>query len=232
MKNEKTLISVLHHQHNSKSNQPANTVDILYLWTHVSHGGNYRQTAKTNMHTARTLINMHTHTIHIILALQLEFLISWSALMEINGQSLWWIPTSSIIIPAWVPVRSNYILKIPSILLQPPSTLRSINNFNFQMPRNVAPFTILVLHFAPFFCLRGCRFASRENQMSYTKSYAELITHHVYSSLWFLRLLVRSFAPRPRFSLVSRSMSFLLHPLPVWCMGGGRFPLFSSLPHN
>lgn len=178
------------------------------------------------MRTARTLINMHTHTIHIILALQLEFLISWSALMEINGQSLWWIPTSSIIIPAWVPVRSNYILKSPSILLQPPSTLRSINNFNFQMPRNVAPFTILVLHFAPFFCLRGCRFASRENQMSYTKSYAELITHHVYSSLWFLRLLVRSFAPCPRFSLVSRSMSFLLRSLSgEW---GGAFPSFPS----
>lgn len=136
--------------HNCKSNQPVNTVDILYLWTHVSHGGNYRRTPKTNMHTAHTVINMHTHTIHIISALQLEFLISWSALMEINDQSPWWIPTSSIIIPAWVPVGSNYILKMPSILL-PPSTLRSINNFNFQMPHNLAPFTILVLHFAPFF---------------------------------------------------------------------------------
>lgn len=89
MRNERTLISVLHRQHNSKSNQTVNTVNILYLWTHVSHGGNYRRTAKTNMRAAHTLINMHTRTIHIILALQLEFLISWSALMEINGQSPW-----------------------------------------------------------------------------------------------------------------------------------------------
>lgn len=158
--------------------------------------------------------------------------------MEINGQSPWWIPTSSIIIPAWVPVRSNYILKMPSILLPPqPSTLRSINNFNFQMPRNLAPFTILVLHFAPFFHLHECRFVStgKKNQMSYTKAYAELITHLVYSSLWFLRLLGfgRSVAPHPRFSLVSRSMSFLPHPPPVWSIRRGGFPLFSSfLPHN
>lgn len=79
------------------------------------------------------------------------------------------------------------------------------------MPRNLAPFTILVLHFAPFFRLHDCRFASRENQMSYTKPFAELITHRVYSSLWFLRFLVRLFG-RSSSSFLSGA-SFYVFPL-------------------
>lgn len=88
------------------------------------------------------------------------------------------------------------------------------------MPCNLAPFTILVLHFAPFFRLRVCRFASRENQMSYTKSYAELITQHVYSSFWFLRLLVRLFG-RSSSSFLSGASFYVFPPSPTPCLVNG-----------
>lgn len=41
--------------------------------------------------------------------------------------------------------------KCPPRAQQPPSTLRSINNFNFQMPHNPDPIPTLILCFAPFF---------------------------------------------------------------------------------
>lgn len=205
------------------SNHWANTVHIPYLRTQSPLGGNYRETPNI---PPRTLVNIHAPAA-TFLSFQLEFLISWLVLMEINGRSPWWIPTSSIIIPASVPVRSNYILKMPSVP-QPPTPQDQSIILIFGCPPTPLRCLPSSSAFAPFFLLRACRYVSKENQTLKNKGWW-VINHpsHLQAPLIpSFRLSVCSVVHPACFCLVP-AMSFLPRPLAVWRMGGAfhSFPL-------
>lgn len=146
--------------------------------------------------------------------------------MEINGRSPWWIPTSSIIIPASVPVRSNYILKMPSVP-QPPTPQDQSIILIFGCPPTPLHCLLSSSAFAPFFLLRACRYVSQENQTLKNKGWW-VINHpsHLQAPLIpSFRLSVCSVVHPAYFSLAP-AMSFLPRPLSVWRMGGA----FHSFP--
>lgn len=101
--------------------------------------------------------------------------------MEINGQSPWRIPTSSIIIPALVPAHSNYILKMPSYP-QPPTPQDQSIILIFGCPPNPTSIRNRPLHWLLLYsvCSR-VDLSPKKTKCCRIKVDRELITHLVYA---------------------------------------------------